>query len=99
MEIALIHPMIGLLIVWIVFSTQRSNWHNTVVRKRVNEINATKPGFVEFYTAWQQEKSREKLTAVLSIAGAIAVGAIAAGLSESEYDRTRRAVRDEMNSR
>lgn len=89
----------GSLIVWIICGSKRGEWHRTIGIERAKEISATKSGFVEFYTAWRQEKSREKLTTVLSIAGAIAVGAVAAGLSESEYDRTRRAVRDEMNSR
>jgi hypothetical protein len=97
MEILLIHPMLGLLIVWIVCASKRGNWHKTIGIERAKEINATKPGFFEFYTTWRQEKSREKLTTILSIAGAIAVAGLAAAASESEYDRTRRAVRDEMN--
>ena len=98
MAILSIHPL-TLLIIWAVLASKRGNWHNTKGIEQAEKINETKPGFLEFYTTWRQEKSREKLTTVLTIAGAIAVGAVAAGLSESEYDRTRRAVRDEMNSR
>lgn len=93
-----IHPL-TLLIIWAVLASKRGNWLNTIGTEQAKKIDETKPGFFEFYTTWRQEKSREKLTTVLTIAGAIAVGAVVAGLSESEYDRTRRAVRDELNSR
>ncbi len=70
----------------------------------VSKIEIEKKGFSEFWTAWLQqrkeektEKSKQALMGVLAVVGAIAVGAIASSLSESEYDRTRRAVRDEMN--
>jgi hypothetical protein len=96
MAVMFIHPFV-LLIIWAVLASKRGNWHNTIGIEQAKKINETKSGFFEFYTTWRQEKSREKLTTVLSIAGAIAVAGIAAAASESEYDRTRRAVRDEMN--
>jgi len=67
------------------------------------EIEKTKPGFLEFYSCWKSKKNKEQLMAVLTVVGAIAVIGLAAAAtaasaaSESDYDRTRRAVRDEMN--
>jgi len=89
---------------------QNQDWvakeRQKVILARVSAIEQEKQGFAQFYTTWakqrrdeQAEKNRQALMGVLAVVGAIAVGAVAAGLSESEYDRTRRAVRDEMNSR
>ena len=90
-----IHPL-TLLIILIVRTSKRGNWHKTIGIERAKKIDATKPGFFEFYAAWRQEKRKEELTKVLSIAGALAVTGLAVAASESDYDRTRRAVRDEL---
>jgi hypothetical protein len=74
------------------------NWHREEGVNRAKEIDKSKPGFLEFYTTWRQEKNQETLINVLSIAGVIAIG-LAAATSESDYNRTRRAVRDELNQR
>ena len=98
------------LIVPLIWYSDRANWNDKerrkVISQRVIEIEREKQGFTVFWNAWvkqrrdeQAEKDRQALMGVLAVAGAIAVGVVAAGLSESEYDRTRRAARDEMNSR
>lgn len=96
--------------VFLEFNSKRVDWIEKEKQKRisekVSEINKEKQGFTEFWNTWvkqrkeeQAEKKRQALIGVLTVVGVIAAGAIAAGLSESEYDRTRRAVRDEINSR
>ena len=86
--------------VWIWGATKRGTWLREVGVNRAKEIDESKQGFLEFYTTWRKEKSKEKLTNVLAVAGvvaAIGLAVAASSTSESEYDRTRRAVRDEMN--
>jgi hypothetical protein len=86
--------------VWIWGVVKRGTWHRTKGINRAKEIDSSKQGFYEFYTTWRKEKSKEKLKNVLVVAGVIAaigLAAAASATSESDYDRTRRAVRDEMN--
>jgi len=97
-------------IVPLIWLTQYQEWtdkeRHKVISARIKAIEQEKQGFTQFWNAWvkqrreeRAEKNRQALMGVLAVVGAIAAGAVAAGLSESEYDRTRRAVRDEMNSR
>ena len=86
-------------LVWIVGVVVRSIWLGTQGHQKAIQIDKSKPGFLKFYEAWRSEKRKEKLIGVLATAGTIAAIAIAAGVSETDYDRTRRAVRDELNSR
>ncbi len=90
--------------------SSRATWYEKenqkVMSERISGIEREKQGFTEFWYVWvkqrkdeKAEKSRQVLMGVLTVVGVIAAGAIASGLSESEYDRTRRAVRDEINSR
>ncbi|PKN91072.1 MAG: hypothetical protein CVU44_20875 [Chloroflexi bacterium HGW-Chloroflexi-6] len=72
--------------------------------ERVTTIEQEKKGFTKFWNAWvkqqnqeRTEKNKQILMGVLTVVGVIAAGAVGATLSESDYDRTRRAVRDEMN--
>ncbi|MBW8011570.1 MAG: hypothetical protein FVQ83_10080 [Chloroflexi bacterium] len=85
-------------IIWVICGIKRGRWHKKIGLYIANDIEESKPGFLEFYKTWRKEKSKEKLTNALAVAGVIAAIGIAAALSESEYDRTRRAVRDELNS-
>jgi len=89
-------------VIWIYGGIRRGKWHSEVGINRAKEMDKSKQGFLEFYTTWRKEKSKEKLTNILAVAGVIAaigVAAVASSASESEYDRTRRAVRDELNSK
>jgi hypothetical protein len=86
-------------IVWILGVIKRKIWHHTEGKRLIIEIEKSKPGFQVFYDTWRKEKSKEKLLGVLAVAGLIAAAAIGTALTESDYDRTRRAVRDELNSR
>ncbi|MDI6694297.1 MAG: hypothetical protein QME21_04565 [Anaerolineales bacterium] len=86
-------------LVWIVGVVVRSIWLGTQGHQKAVQVDKSMPGFLKFYEAWRSEKRKEKLMGVLATAGTIAAIAIAAGVSETDYDRTRRAVRDELNSR
>jgi len=94
-------------LVWLI---QYQDWTTKERQKRIsariNQIEQEKPGFTQFWNAWvkqrqeeQAEKNKQALMGALAVAGVIAAAAIGAALSESDYDRTRRAVRDELNSR
>jgi len=61
---------------------------------KATEIEKSKPGFLEFYSTWKKEKSKEQLMTALTVVGVITAVGLAA-TSESDYDRTRRAIRDE----
>lgn len=97
-------------IVPLIWLSQNQDWtakeRQKVISARIKTIEQEKHGFAQFWNTWvkqrqeeQAEKNRQALMGVLTVVGVIAAGALAAGLSESEYDRTRRAVRDEMDSR
>jgi hypothetical protein len=99
-ELLVAYAIYGSLIAWIVCGVKRGNWHKEIGINRAKELDTTKPGFLEFYTTWRKEKSKEKLTKALAVAGVVAAVGLAAAVGatgESDYDRTRRAVRDELN--
>jgi pilus assembly protein TadC len=104
--------LIGLPILdFLEFYSSRKNWiekeKQIRISKKVRDIDAEKQGFAEFWDTWvkqrkeeEAEKKKQALIRVLTVAGAIAAIGLAAAAStssESEYDRTRRAVRDELN--
>jgi hypothetical protein len=84
-------------------------WNRNVKQKRISkkisEIEKEKPGFTQFWNTWKKQRqneqaamNRQALMGVLAVDGVIAAVAIGTAASgESDYDRTRRAVRDEMN--
>lgn len=94
----------------LVWLTQNNDWvtkeRQKVISARISEFEQEKQGFSQFYNAWvkqrqeeQAEKNKQALIGVLTVVGAIAAIGLAAATHESDYDRTRRAVRDEINTR
>lgn len=68
---------------------------------KVRELAATRPGFVEFYESWLVEKrNKEYLKTLQVVSFAVAVLGIGIALaSDSEDERIRKAVRDELRRR
>jgi hypothetical protein len=93
-------PIVTIPLVWLI---QRDNWISKEKRKatskRVNEIEKTKPGFVQFYNTWvkkkdeeQAKKNQDVLMGVLAGVGviaAIAIGAAASSMGGSSDDKIR----------
>jgi len=95
------------VLVFLLYSVDWVIWQNAEKQRKLTEkiddIDKVKPGFKQFWIAWvkqrkeeQAEKNKKALLAVLTVAAVIAAGAAAAASSESDYERTRRAVRDEL---
>jgi hypothetical protein len=100
-------PIVVFPVMWF---TQLQIWVSKERRKniveRVKAINQEKQGFSEFWNTWLQQKGQERaeqskniFVGVLAVIGVIVAGMLGSAFRESEYDRTRRAVRDEINSR
>lgn len=94
-------PIVVIPIAW---NNSYKAWANEERQKMLIEVESEKKGFTEFWNAWviqrnqeQTEKNKQILMGVLTVVGVIAVSAVGAAVSESDYDRTRRAVRDELN--
>ncbi len=83
-------------VIWGVCGIMRGDWHREKGLNRATDIDKLKPGFLEFYTTWRKEKSKEKLMTALTIAGVVAAVGIGAALSDSEDSRVRRAVNNEL---
>jgi hypothetical protein len=86
--------------VWIWGASKRGGWLREQGQQKASQIDAAKPGFLKFYETWRSDKRKEKLMGVLTTVGVIAaigLAVAASATSESDYERTRRAVRDELN--
>lgn len=98
-------PIIGAQILGLIASisvfSRRAAWLRTEGRQLALQIeHNNRPGFAQFFDTWLSDKRKENLMLALKVAGvAAAIGLAAAATSESDYDRTRRAVRDELNRR
>ena len=76
-------------------------------RKMAAEIDNTKPGFLEFFVAWDDKKSKEEMMGILKGAGVIAVvsagAAIITAANESKVshdeEKNRNAVDDAFKRR
>ncbi len=83
--------------------SRRAAWLRTEARQLALQIERdNRPGFTKFFDTWLSDKRKESLTLALKVAGAVAVvglAAAAAATTESDYDRTRRAVREELDRR
>lgn len=63
------------------------------------QIDQQKGGFLDFYNTWKKDKQKEVLRTIGAIVGFIFLAALTAALSESEDERIRKKVDNELRRR
>jgi len=91
--VAFVGGFLVMLLIGTIYSHSKLN-------KLLMAIEATKPGFTEFYRIWRKEKNREATRAALAMGLSAVAGGIAGAVAENnEKARVRRAVDNELNRR